>query len=348
MHSLKSPSQARYLFERFTGSGAVAILQDLPGQTPPVFETDKLDFKTGRFNPQHVPRIFSKALGAFANNAGGVIVWGVRADKHPDSGIDAAHAVEPVTDVYALVNRLKELHPFATDPPVKGVESVGVPIPGQEPAGFVVTHVPESSFKPHRSEQDGKKFFLRMGDSGQECSVAILRQLFYPVVTPRIEVTFRAMPKPDDFPRVRLMAGMSVEPASDDLIHIRVENTGLATLHNLVAEVVCGSATLMNFQYNQTREGFDLSIAPERIILADFLHAGMTADIRLLAAIHPDQRNPPWMVSLFSKDAFPMSFIVQHQAILKEGDDLAGKPTELIRTSEIREALGVPRLEDER
>ena len=85
----------------------------LPEKT---FENDWLDFKTGKFQDDDVKRIWSKIVGAFANNEGGVIVWGLISKKDNNSGIDAVSSVEYVPDVFALKSELMELRHGAVDP----------------------------------------------------------------------------------------------------------------------------------------------------------------------------------------------------------------------------------------
>src|SRR5437773_1348889 len=109
-------SQARYLFETFTASGAAALLSTLPTKPEKTFESDWLDFKRGRAQEKDIPRIWSKILGAFANNEGGVVVWGVVAEKDPATNIDAVQSLDTVPDIYALTTRLMELRHQATDP----------------------------------------------------------------------------------------------------------------------------------------------------------------------------------------------------------------------------------------
>lgn len=116
------------------------------------------------------------------------MVWGIRADRDGESGIDAVQEEMPVPDVEWLTHKLKEWQPPATDAPVRGVVQP-VPLPGSVKEGFVVCLIPESNSKPHRSEfgKGGvKRFYMRVRDSTQECTVPILRQLFYPRYSPKL------------------------------------------------------------------------------------------------------------------------------------------------------------------
>ena len=98
-------SQAQYLFEKYIGAGAVDLLKSLPSLPEKTFESDWLDFKTGKVRDEDIKLIWSKIVGAFANSEGGVIIWGVVAKKDPLTGIDAVSAIEPVPDVFAFKSR---------------------------------------------------------------------------------------------------------------------------------------------------------------------------------------------------------------------------------------------------
>ncbi len=176
-------TQARYLFDLYTGPESIAAIEALPGQSPKVFETNWLEFKSGLTRDDDLKYLWSKALGSFANSGGGVVIWGVSAERDAATGIDAVKAIVPVPDVHRLATKLKDFQPPATDPPIKGVVIQPLLLPGQEPQGFVVCLIPQSDSKPHRSEWgkgEVKRFHMRIGDSTQECTVPILRQLFYP------------------------------------------------------------------------------------------------------------------------------------------------------------------------
>jgi hypothetical protein len=65
-------------------------------------------------------RNLARALSAFANSSGGLVVWGVDARKNA-RGVDCAVALRPVTDSAFLVSRLNELTGSIGAPIVDGV-----------------------------------------------------------------------------------------------------------------------------------------------------------------------------------------------------------------------------------
>src|SRR5687768_2856159 len=109
------PSRAENYFEQYTGAGAAEVIKGLPELADPVFENEFLDFKSGHaWNAtikeagkptddkakDNLKAVWSKAIGQFANSEGGILIWGVNADKKKDSAtgkqIDAPNAIVPV------------------------------------------------------------------------------------------------------------------------------------------------------------------------------------------------------------------------------------------------------------
>jgi hypothetical protein len=70
----ETSSRAREYFTQFTAENAAKVLQALVGSQTKMFEDEQLDFKHGSPREQDIDGIWSKALGAFANSQGGVVV----------------------------------------------------------------------------------------------------------------------------------------------------------------------------------------------------------------------------------------------------------------------------------
>jgi hypothetical protein len=181
------PSLARQFFDSIVqAADPVAAIRSLFNTSSPTFETDWLDFKTEHTDPKqrdrHVKETWSQALGGFANNQGGVLLWGIdaRKTKVGAAEIDAAIGEKPMTDPQALKSRLAELQRGATDPPLANVEVVAYDLPTQAGKGFVVCYVPEGPFKPYRSELADRQWCIRAGDNFVVMSPAVLRAMFYP------------------------------------------------------------------------------------------------------------------------------------------------------------------------
>ncbi len=179
-------SSARRFFERVTTApDPAAFIRGLVNSDPPTYEGEWLDFK--RTSGEDA-RIWSEALSGFANTEGGVLIWGVVAVKDK-SGVDAANGFALVEKPSQLRSRLMELHHGATDPPVAGVEVVEFIADKDTGAGFVVCYVPESDYKPHRSELvKHKPYYMRAGESFVIPSPSLLRNWFYPKSSPQLMI----------------------------------------------------------------------------------------------------------------------------------------------------------------
>jgi Putative DNA-binding domain len=189
---MPAPTLARDFYDRIvTAPDPVEAIRNLIDLTVPTFETDWLDFKGDPGDPKRpdlkqrdrkVRELWSEAIGGFANNQGGVLVWGIDARKidTPHGEIDAASGDKPVDNPIALKSRLIELQRGATDPPLANVLVEAYVIPGSPSRGYVVCYVPQGPFKPYRSEQPGPQYYLRAGDNTVVMSRPVLASMFYP------------------------------------------------------------------------------------------------------------------------------------------------------------------------
>jgi hypothetical protein len=179
------PSIAKDFFDQIRSDpDPIAFINGLINASPPTYETDWLDFKQQPRPILKDPKwreMWVEALGGFANNQGGVIIWGIDARKDPSNNIDAACGARPVDNPAGLKSRLTELQRQATDPPLANVEIEAYELPSAPGTGFVVCFVPEGPFKPYRSE-DGRKsqYHVRSGDNFTVLSRSMLSTLFYP------------------------------------------------------------------------------------------------------------------------------------------------------------------------
>jgi hypothetical protein len=192
------PSLARNFFEQVrTAADPVVFIRKLYDPTSPVSETDWLDFKqpprlnATTFAPLDHPKwkeMWMEALGGFANNQGGVLIWGLDARKDPATGVDAASGEVPVPNPEGVKSRLKELQRQATDPPLANVEIEAYSLPTTPPTGFVVCFIPEGPYKPYREASGRSQYPFRSGDNFTILSRSMLQSLFYP----RSKAIFRA------------------------------------------------------------------------------------------------------------------------------------------------------------
>jgi len=121
-----------------------------------------LDFKLApaNFGNRDDRKTLAIAISGFANSIGGLIVWGISAEKD-DDGIDCAQRLMPLAEPVLFMSRLVEQAGGAASPPVEGVvhrlvEGAGGP--------FALTLVPESDRGPHMAKLGENRYYQRSGD----------------------------------------------------------------------------------------------------------------------------------------------------------------------------------------
>jgi len=182
------PSTARAFYDEITaGPDSVKYIESLKDAAEPVTENEWRDFKAlpTNISDKDLRRIWSEGLAAFANTAGGVIVWGVVAKRGLDR-LDRVQENAPIADPDAATQKLRQWLLEATNPPVAGV--IITPLKRTDGTGYIVCYIPESNNKPHRSEfSEGKPYLIRVGDNSVNPNPALLRALFFPVAKLKLE-----------------------------------------------------------------------------------------------------------------------------------------------------------------
>jgi hypothetical protein len=275
-------------FDRFNGPDAASLLSSLPESNPKAFEDEWQDFKSGKAQLKDVARLWSEVLGAFANNEGGIVVWGIKAKK--EDGVDAAHALELVPHVDTFASDLREQFRFATDPPLTGVEIRPVPLSSGATEGFVVCYIPEGPLKPYRSERSSQQFYLRVGDECRVPTVAILRRMFFPQRNARIEIHLIRTPTP---------AGVSQSAAS---FVYRIVNTSLISIEEPCVALSCEGWMLFKFDPSGK-----LDALPALKRHTGLLHPNMTIDQRFIAVSGSLLRPLRLWVRVYGRDMIPLT-----------------------------------------
>lgn len=213
-------STARQLFDDLVAGGVPAIEALV---TYAAHETEWLDFKSGE-HLQDAKETWSEAIAGFGNNQGGVLIWGVDARKDKATGIDAASAVKPVEKPVPLRSRLIELQRFAVEPPLPGVDVRD--FVRSDGTGFILCFIPESETKPHRAEMlENKPYKIRIADAFVNPSPSLLRSLFFPQSSPRLEIDIHpVVPQIDqDHP-----------PSSVEILYrVNLRNTGFVSAKDI-------------------------------------------------------------------------------------------------------------------
>jgi predicted HTH transcriptional regulator len=139
--------------KRQDAPGRAEFLQNLITTPSPTFETNYLEFKgcldgSVLLSNDKIREHYGKTVSAFANTGGGVLIWGITADRN-SAGVDSARHLALAPNTGELYSRLDVAESNVTNPPVLGIEKLLVPVNGT--TGFVVCFIPESRYRPHAS-----------------------------------------------------------------------------------------------------------------------------------------------------------------------------------------------------
>jgi hypothetical protein len=116
----------------------------------------------------------AKAISAFANSDGGVIVYGLEA-KRDDQGRDVVQAAKPLADPALVQSKILGLVGQLLQPPVEGI--LAESRIGASRQGYVLVLVPPSDSGPHRARPQGK-YFRRHGSASLPMEHYELEEMF--------------------------------------------------------------------------------------------------------------------------------------------------------------------------
>ena len=119
----REPSLAENFYKEITSlidPDRFKFISNLAAPGRVVFETEWLDFKRQPQKDEHLRKICSKSASEFANTAGGVMIWGIKAVKDKTTRVDKVQRLTYVTEPERFRTRLAELHKDSTDPPIVG------------------------------------------------------------------------------------------------------------------------------------------------------------------------------------------------------------------------------------
>lgn len=155
-----------------------------------------LDFKeasspTGKFDKDD-RKNYSKALSGFANEDGGIIVWGIKC-KRNQLGEDVATELKLVPNVKAFLSELNTLANQATDPPLGGIQNKSILTYNKNNSGFIVTYVPRGVDCPYKATMDGHVFYGRSGSGFYLLATHQIRRLMMLTSNPDLDVEYRFM-----------------------------------------------------------------------------------------------------------------------------------------------------------
>jgi hypothetical protein len=195
MSSYGGPSYPELMLQRLRGSAeALVAVREWVQQAQ--VEDLYLDFTrkdapgTGALAAND-KRGYAKALSGFANSDGGLLVWGVVAEKDtadPESA-DAAKDLEPIQPLAVFLSELNSILYYSTKPPVSGVENIAVPESTTTDSGYVVTYIPAGTNPPYRAENDNNNnYYKRAGSSFYPMEPYDIRDVVFRFRYPKLDL----------------------------------------------------------------------------------------------------------------------------------------------------------------
>jgi hypothetical protein len=152
-----------------------------------------LDFKTIK-SPmdQDDRRNLAKALSAFANSDGGIVVWGIEARN------EVAASEAPIDGLERLMADLGQFTAEGVRPTVDGVLHRAIPIDETTPGvGFVVTLIPPSDSGPHIARARENRYYKRAGSQSIVMEHFDVEDMFGRRKKPRLRIRYRIQAGPN-------------------------------------------------------------------------------------------------------------------------------------------------------
>jgi hypothetical protein len=183
------------------------------------------------------------AISGFANSDGGIVVWGVVAERAED-GVDSATDLQPLENLAQSYSDLQRLTAEATAPLVDGV--VHRIVSGREGVGFLVTYVPRSDSGPHMAKLGEDRYYKRSGDSFRKMEHFDLEDMFGRRPKPRLSLGTRihygGMSRPPNrVPRYEFRISLSITNTGRGLarfpaLAVKVEPSGECSIESLLPQ----------------------------------------------------------------------------------------------------------------
>jgi hypothetical protein len=130
-------------------------------------------------------RNYSKSMSAFANSAGGIIVWGIGSCRQPD-GSSCLEKSE-IENLQRLIQRLHDLEAELIDPPISGIRHKEIQT--EENRGYAATLVPASEGGPHIAKaKDQNRYYKRSGNQSLHMEHYEIERMFGTSPRPQLEL----------------------------------------------------------------------------------------------------------------------------------------------------------------
>lgn len=138
--------------------------------------TQEADYSGRRSLFDSDKRNYAKAISAFGNSEGGVLLWGINTGE---ADADFASGKATIQSVSNFKSLLEGFTSQVTTPPHSSVEHTIVFEDEEEDTGYVVSHIPKSSKRPFQVVANNDfRYYIRAGSSSLPAPDNFLRALF--------------------------------------------------------------------------------------------------------------------------------------------------------------------------
>ena len=186
----------RKLFDALVSEGETAIdalIADGHQESVDLEFKAKEDPKRGEASKDGI-RQLGRALSAFSNSMGGVVVWGVEARKDPNTGVDCAIATNPIASIDRFKSDFVRACSQVIMPRHDGIAVESIASVRHVSAGYLAIYVERSDRRPHRSEVSGdKQYYKRSGDSTVAMEHYDIEDSFKRLTVPTLELQWKLL-----------------------------------------------------------------------------------------------------------------------------------------------------------
>jgi hypothetical protein len=130
----------------------------------------------------------AKVLSGFANSSGGIVVWGVIANKK--DGVDCASARKEIQELPKFMSTINDFTGKAVQLLVNGVKHKPLYTDQNQKTGLAVTLVPESDSGPHMALFREDRYYKRSGDSFYKMEHFDIEDMFGRRKKPKLSLSY--------------------------------------------------------------------------------------------------------------------------------------------------------------